>query len=52
MNPADRSDPTVIAALSHRCEMCKAPIDIDCKNFDGKPLPGRVVHWYRIKEAA
>jgi hypothetical protein len=51
MNPADRTDPSVIAALARRCELCGALPGKDCRNtVDGRKLPGRVVHHYRVKE--
>jgi hypothetical protein len=51
MNPADRTDPAVIAALARRCELCGALPGKDCRNtVDGRKLPGRVVHHYRVKE--
>jgi hypothetical protein len=51
MNLADRTDPAVIAALARRCELCGANPGKDCRNtVDGRKLPGRVVHHYRVKE--
>jgi hypothetical protein len=45
------ADPSVVAALARRCELCGANPGKDCRNtVDGRKLPGRVVHHYRVKE--
>jgi hypothetical protein len=42
---------TVIAdALTHGCEICKAPKGERCVNtITGKPMPDRPIHLYRIQ---
>lgn len=49
---ADRTHPTVIAALATRCQMCGAIPGLDCRSVvDRLPLPGnRAVHFYRVRE--
>lgn len=42
----DRADPRVVDALARKCG-CGAAPGVDCE-FNGKPLPGRIVHHYRI----
>ncbi|ETB44354.1 MULTISPECIES: zinc finger domain-containing protein [Mycobacterium avium complex (MAC)] len=45
---ADRESALVQDALSRSCEVCKAKPGDDCFNLaDGKPLPGRIVHYAR-----
>lgn len=41
--------PVVRAALTRRCEVCKARPDEDCRNtmVPGTALPGRLVHYAR-----
>jgi hypothetical protein len=49
VNPNDRNDPSVVAALTHKCDACKAKPGEDCHStIDGGPIPGRIVHYYRI----
>lgn len=36
-------------ALTLPCKLCGAEPGIDCTNLDGKPLPGRRIHHYRIE---
>ncbi|GFG74742.1 zinc finger domain-containing protein [Mycobacterium botniense] len=36
-------------ALSRKCGMCGANVGEDCNSIiDGGPLPGRIVHRYRV----
>jgi hypothetical protein len=45
-----RTSATVVAALTRKCEVCKAQPGADCTNTinSGLPLPGRLVHFARM----
>lgn len=44
-----RTSATVVAALTRKCEVCKAKPGVDCTNTinAGGELPGRIVHYAR-----
>lgn len=46
----NRDSPTVQAALTRKCEVCKAKPDADCTDTirTGYPLAGRLVHFARL----
>ncbi len=50
---ADRNHPVVQAGLALKCGHCQAPVGADCTNkcIDGKPLPNRVIHHFRLDKA-
>ncbi|EUA31270.1 bacteriophage gp78 domain protein [Mycobacterium xenopi 3993] len=44
-----RDNAAVQDALSRKCGMCGANVGEDCNSIiDGGPLPGRIVHHYRV----
>jgi hypothetical protein len=45
-----RTSATVVAALTRKCEVCKAKPGVDCTNTinPGAQLPGRLIHFARM----
>jgi len=52
VNLADPADPVVKAALTRRCDMCRADPGVACRNtIRDEPLPGkRLCHYIRVEQ--
>ena len=47
--PTNLEDPRIVAALTHRCDQCKAAVGVLCHNHvHPGALPGRLVHFGRL----
>jgi hypothetical protein len=45
---SDPQDTVVARCLTVKCGLCKALPGVYCRALDGGPLPGRLVHHFRL----